>query len=51
MTHPNSVPFNDWLTELADRDLLATYQRTSGEPGDPEVEAIIAEIERRGLDI
>jgi hypothetical protein len=51
MKRLTSTPFNDWLTELADRDLLSTYQRTSGEPGDPEVEAIIAEIERRGLDI
>lgn len=34
-----------------DRDLLNAYKRTAGEPGDPEAEALIAEIERRGLDI
>lgn len=31
-------------------DLLRAYQRTDGEPGDPEADALLAEIERRGLD-
>lgn len=36
---------------LSDAALLAAYQRTSGEPGDPEAEALLAEIERRNLHI
>ncbi|WP_269430560.1 hypothetical protein [Sphingomonas sp. Ag1] len=36
---------------LSDKDLLAAYQRTTGEPGDPEADALLAEIERRNLDI
>jgi hypothetical protein len=36
---------------MSDRDLLKEYQRSGGEPGDPDVEAILAEICRRGLDI
>jgi hypothetical protein len=35
---------------LSDRDLLAAYQRTTGEPGDREADALAAEIARRGLD-
>lgn len=38
-------------TSLSDTDLLAAYQRTTGEPGDPEADALAAEIERRGLDV
>jgi hypothetical protein len=51
MKRPASTPINDAPADLCDRDLLAAYQRTNGAPGDPEVEAIIAEIENRGLDI
>jgi len=51
MKRPASTPLNDAPAGLTDRDLLAAYQRTTGEPGDPQVEAILAEIERRGLDI
>lgn len=36
---------------LSDEALLAAYQDTSGEPGDPEADALLAEIERRNLDI
>lgn len=41
----------DDLQALSDRDLIARYQRTDGEPGDPEADALAAEIERRGLDL
>ena len=51
MKRPASTPINDAPADLCDRDLLAAYQRTSGEPGNPEVEAMLAEIEKRGLDI
>ncbi|MES3054885.1 hypothetical protein O6V14_04515 [Sphingomonas faeni] len=34
-----------------DADLVAAYQRTDGEPGNAEAAALVAEIERRGLDI
>jgi hypothetical protein len=51
MSQPDPPELNDDPVEVCDRDLLAEYQRTSGEPGDPEVEAILAEIEKRGLDI
>ena len=37
--------------ELSDADLVAAYQRTDGEPGNAEADALAAEIERRGLDI
>jgi len=36
---------------MSDADLLAAYQRTSGEPGDVIADALLAEIERRNLDI
>lgn len=51
MIQPDPPELNDDPVEVSDRDLLAEYQATSGEPGDPEVEAILAEIEKRGLDI
>jgi hypothetical protein len=35
---------------MTDTELLAAYQRTSGEPGDAEADALLAEIERRGVD-
>jgi hypothetical protein len=34
-----------------DEALLAAYQRTDGEPGNLEAEALQSEIERRGLDL
>ena len=36
---------------MTDAELLRAYQRTTGEPGDPEADALLAEIERRGLDV
>jgi hypothetical protein len=51
MKRPVSSPLNDPPEALSDGDLLAEYQRSGGEPGHPEVEAILAEIEKRGLDI
>jgi hypothetical protein len=35
---------------LPDRELLAHYAATDGEPGDPVADALCAEIHRRGLD-
>lgn len=37
--------------DLSDRELLAAYQRTTGEPDDPEACALLAEIKERNLDI
>lgn len=37
--------------QMTDRELLAAYQRTNGEPGEPEADALLAEIERRNLDL
>lgn len=34
-----------------DKQLLDAYQQTSGEPGDAEADALLAEIQRRDLDI
>lgn len=39
------------IAELSDHDLLFTYQRTIREPGDPAADVLLAEIERRGLDV
>jgi hypothetical protein len=39
------------IASLSDRDLVAAYQRTTGEPGDAEADALLAEIERRNLDL
>ena len=36
---------------MDDRTLLAEYRESSGTPGEPEVEALLAEIERRNLDL
>ena len=35
---------------MSDAALLAAYERTDGEPGDPEADALLAEIQRRDLD-
>jgi len=35
---------------LTDQELLSAYEETSGEPGDPIADALLAEIKRRGLD-
>ena len=32
-------------------DLVAAYERTSGTPGDVAADALLAEIQRRGLDV
>ena len=46
-----------WLTdesiirEWSDDVLLAEYQKTSREPGDPEADRILDEIQRRDLDL
>ena len=37
--------------DMTDEELCAAYQRTSGEPGDAEADALLAEIQRRGLDV
>jgi len=42
---------DDQLRAMSDADLLAAYQRTSGEQGDVTVDSLLAEIERRNLDI
>lgn len=34
---------------LPDHDLVRAYERTDGEPGNPEADALLAEIERRNL--
>ncbi|WP_269450413.1 hypothetical protein [Sphingomonas sp. CCH5-D11] len=39
------------IASLSDRDLVAAYQRTTGEPGDAEADALLAEIARRNLDL
>jgi len=49
MTEPDPRELNDDPAEVSDADLLAEYQRTTGEG--PEAEAILAEIQRRDLDI
>lgn len=36
---------------MSDEALRAAWQRTTGEPGDPEADALLAEIARRNLDI
>lgn len=43
--------FADQVRALPDEDLLAAYERTSGEPGKPEADMLLAEIERRELDL
>ncbi|WP_260596579.1 hypothetical protein [Sphingomonas endolithica] len=35
---------------LSDRDLVAHYHAVDGEGGDPWSDALVAEVERRGLD-
>jgi hypothetical protein len=36
---------------MTDEALLRAYQLTDGEPGSSEADALLAEIERRGLDV
>lgn len=42
-----AVPVGSWT----DAELLKVYQRTSGEPGDEFADRLLAEIQRRNLDI
>lgn len=51
MQQPNPPELNDDPVEVSDAELIAEYQATDGDPGDPDIEAIVLEIERRGLDI
>ena len=44
-THPDVIEFLD------DASLLEAYQRTNGEPGNPEADELLAEIEKRNLDV
>ena len=50
-------PMIQWVTDeefiraKSDADLLAAYQATTGESDDAEAMALLAEIERRGLDV
>lgn len=41
----------EYLREWSDADLLAAYQRTDGAPGNAQAEVVLAEIERRDLDV
>jgi len=43
--HPDVIEYLD------DESLIEAYQRTGGEVGDPISDRILAEIERRNLDI
>ena len=36
---------------LSDADLIAAYQRTDGEPGNPVADALLEEIRARNLDL
>ena len=36
---------------MTDEFLLRAFQRTDGEPGNAEADALLAEIQRRGLDV
>lgn len=36
---------------LTDDELLDAYERTSGEVGDPIADELLAEIQKRGLDV
>ncbi len=38
-------------SDMTDRELVVAYQATDGAPGDARVEALLAEIERRELDL
>jgi hypothetical protein len=49
MIQPHIEP--EHLRELSDAELQARYQRTSGEVGDAEADALCAEIARRELDL
>ena len=51
MQQADPPELNDDPVEVSDAELLAEYQKTGGDPADPAVEAIVREIERRGLDI
>jgi len=39
------------VAEMPDAELLRAYQRTTGEPGDAAADALLAEIQRRELDV
>ena len=39
------------LATMGDADLLRAYQRTDGVPGNRAADVLLAEIERRGLDV
>ena len=41
----------EFVRDLSDEDLLEAYERTSGEEGDAEAMVLLAEIQRRGLDL
>lgn len=41
----------EFLRDLTNGELLAAYEWTSGKPSDAEANALLAEIERRGLDL
>ncbi|WP_426254479.1 hypothetical protein [Sphingomonas sp. DC2300-3] len=49
MTEDEATPPD--LSSLTDDQLLDAYEATSGTPGDPEADRLIAEIQRRGLDV
>ncbi|MDD1450038.1 hypothetical protein NHF48_002250 [Sphingomonas sp. H160509] len=34
---------------MPDAEVLAAYERTNGEPGNPEADALLAEFKRRNL--
>jgi len=41
---------SDIEAKLPDKQLVAAYQRTDGEPGNPEADALAAELQRRNVD-
>lgn len=42
---------DEQVKAMTDAELCAAYQRTDGEPGNPEADALLDEIRRRDLDV
>ncbi len=43
--------YDEQIKALTDAELLEAYERTSGKPGDAAVDALVAEVRLRGLDL
>ena len=46
-----ALELEDRIASMSDKEVVAEYQKTTGEPGDPWVDRLVNEMQERGIDL